>query len=352
MFQFIKKNFALIFIITFVIIFSIFNKDAFIKNYENKKIILEKKQNLKKELQNFSLKKIWEINNLNLYYTPYKNLLNKIVEKINKAQKKVYIEVYMFTEKRLQKALVNAKKRGVDVKVLLEKNPYKSPNINNKTFNFLKQNNIDISWSDSDNYSLNHSKFIIIDDEVIVSTWNLTYSTFAFNRDFFLFTKDKKILEKFENLFLIDFSKQKDFVYLDNIVLSPNYSRFKFKKMFEESSQSLDLYFQYLEDEKLEKILLEKAREWVKIRIIVSNNFFEENKKKIKFFKKNNIIIKPLKNIKMHSKAILVDNKYLFIWSENFSSFSLDKNREVWLIFTNKTEINKFKKIFEKDFAK
>jgi cardiolipin synthase len=31
----------------------------------------------------------------------------------------------------------------------------------------------------------------------------------------------------------------------------------------------------------------------------------------------------------MHSKAILVDEKYLFIGSVNFSEASFDKNREV-----------------------
>jgi phosphatidylserine/phosphatidylglycerophosphate/cardiolipin synthase-like enzyme len=51
----------------------------------------------------------------------------------------------------------------------------------------------------------------------------------------------------------------------------------------------------------------------------------------------------------MHSKAVLVDNKYLFIWSENFSTPSLDKNREMWIILKNKKIINKFKKIFNSD---
>ncbi|MDF1682884.1 MAG: phospholipase D-like domain-containing protein [Patescibacteria group bacterium] len=36
-----------------------------------------------------------------------------------------------------------------------------------------------------------------------------------------------------------------------------------------------------------------------------------------------------MKNPKMHSKAILIDNKYLFLGSVNFSSYSLDRNREV-----------------------
>jgi phosphatidylserine/phosphatidylglycerophosphate/cardiolipin synthase-like enzyme len=53
----------------------------------------------------------------------------------------------------------------------------------------------------------------------------------------------------------------------------------------------------------------------------------------------------------MHAKAILVDKKYLFIWSENFSYFSLEKNRELWIILKDKKVILKFINIFNKDFS-
>jgi phosphatidylserine/phosphatidylglycerophosphate/cardiolipin synthase-like enzyme len=47
----------------------------------------------------------------------------------------------MFTEnKRLPDAIIRAHKRGVNIKILLEKNPYKTPTINNKIFNMLSKN--------------------------------------------------------------------------------------------------------------------------------------------------------------------------------------------------------------------
>jgi phosphatidylserine/phosphatidylglycerophosphate/cardiolipin synthase-like enzyme len=61
-------------------------------------------------------------------------------------------------------------------------------------------------WSNPDHYSLNHTKMIIIDNEIILSTGNLTYSTFAFNRDFFLFINDNDILEKLLSIFEYDFN--------------------------------------------------------------------------------------------------------------------------------------------------
>jgi phosphatidylserine/phosphatidylglycerophosphate/cardiolipin synthase-like enzyme len=53
---------------------------------------------------------------------------------------------------------------------------------------------------------------------------------------------------------------------------------------------------------------------------------------------------------KMHAKAVMVDKKYLYIWSSNFSTSSVDSNREMWLIFTNSDLIKKFLKVFGRDW--
>jgi len=351
MFNFIKKNFALLFMILFIIVFSIFNREEFIQNYENKTEEIYIQNSLETSISNFKLENLKDIKNLEFYYTPYTNLLDKITNKIKSAKSRVYVEVYMLTEKRIKRALVEAEERWIEVKIVLEKNPYKATWINNKHFKYLDDSGIDIVWSNSDLYALNHSKFMIIDNEVIVSSGNFTYSTFAFNRDLFLFINDKNILEKFLKIFIWDFGQKYSLVYWDNLILSPDYSRKKFEIMFEKATKNIDMYFQYLQDSKLEKFLIEKAKSWVKVRVVVSENFIQNDKEKIKFFKKNNIEIKALLNTKMHSKAILIDWKYLFIWSVNFSSYSLDKNREIGLIFTNKNIISDFSRLFEKDFA-
>ena len=98
--------------------------------------------------------------------------------------------------------------------------------------------------------------------------------------------------------------------------------------------------------------MIKKASEWVEIKIIVSEEFYAEEKEKIINLWKKGIQIKPLLEAKNHSKAILIDSKYLFIGSINFSSYSLDKNREIWIILTNEDIISKYMKLFIKDFAK
>jgi phosphatidylserine/phosphatidylglycerophosphate/cardiolipin synthase-like enzyme len=59
-----------------------------------------------------------------------------------------------------------------------------------------------VVYSNAKNFSLNHSKMILIDDEIFLSTGNFTYSSFAHNREFMFFIKDKILYEKLNNLFL------------------------------------------------------------------------------------------------------------------------------------------------------
>jgi phosphatidylserine/phosphatidylglycerophosphate/cardiolipin synthase-like enzyme len=54
----------------------------------------------------------------------------------------------------------------------------------------------------------------------------------------------------------------------------------------------------------------------------------------------------------IHAKSILIDEKYLYIWSVNFSSYSMDQNREIWLILKNEDIIRQFITIFNNDFQK
>jgi len=99
-------------------------------------------------------------------------------------------------------------------------------------------------------------------------------------------------------------------------------------------------------------LLIQKAEQNIDINIILADTAQEDNKNEIEKLKKLWVKIKLIKTPKIHAKAILVDKTYLFMWSENFSTYSLDKNREIWLIIKDKVNISKFIDIFKKDISR
>ncbi len=105
---------------------------------------------------------------------------------IDSSKKRVWISVYTFTLPSIREALLRAKDRGVDVRVLVEKFPYRSTGINRDTIDFLKNNNIPLYESNTKRFVFMHAKIVMIDDEWIIQTSNLTRSSYSKNREFYV----------------------------------------------------------------------------------------------------------------------------------------------------------------------
>ncbi|MBB1564886.1 hypothetical protein HG430_002495 [Candidatus Gracilibacteria bacterium] len=340
---------TVIFVVIFVL-FAIFFSKGYLDFQENLFKKSEQEQLVLKEAEEFNVSKIENLENADLKIAPDEKILSNFVEKLDKAEKNIYIEVYMLTEKRITESLKKARNRGVDVKVLLEKSPYKTENINNKVFEELKDAGVNVTWSNEKNYYLNHSKFFVIDDLLIASTGNLTYSTFTVNRDFFFYSSDTKLLQTVKNIFENDFKGKKVDFYHNNLIMSPNYSRVKLEKYLQSATKNIKIYIQYLKDEKINNSLLALKKEKnIDIEIIIDKKNLEDES--VEILKNAGIKIKGFDGKTMHSKAILIDEKYLFIGSINFSEFSIDKNREFGVFLKEENLIKNFLEIFEKDFG-
>ena len=347
----IQKNITSLFFIIFFILLSLQQGKEYLTFHQEKKNNIEYQENLSTQLENFWLTDIKEINNLSIHRTPDLDLLDQIVREINNAESRIFLETYILTEKRIQQALKDAFNRGIDVQVILEKNPYMAYSINNKSYNNLEKDWIPVVWSDSEDYSFNHAKFIIIDNHFYISTWNYSYSTFKYNRDFFMKSDDLELLEKILEIYHHDYVGEKKDVYHPNIVLSPFNSRTVFEKYFDSATQSIDLYFQYFKDEKLVERLINKQKSWVQVTAIIPKTALKSNDDVLEKMQRSWIIFHIMSKKKMHSKVIVIDKKYWFIWSVNFSSYSLDRNRELWLLIKNSKIIKEILYYFQDDIA-
>jgi len=345
----IQKNITVLFFIVFFILLSLQQGKEYFNFHQEKKNNIEYQEHINSELENFWLKDIKEIQNLSIYRTPNIDLLDQIVSEINNAESRIYLETYILTETRIQQALKDAFNRWIEVHVILEKNPYMAYNINNKSFNNLEQIWIPVVWSDSQDYSFNHAKFIIIDDYFYISTWNYSYSTFKYNRDFFMKSDDIEILEKILEIYNHDYIWEEKHIYHPNIVLSPFSSRHIFETYFQEANETIDLYFQYFKDDILVDLLIEKQKSWVQVTAIIPKTALESNLDTLEKMEKSWIIFHIMQKNKMHSKVIIIDKQYWFIWSINFSSYSLDQNRELWLLIKKPEKVEEILNFFQDD---
>ena len=56
-----------------------------------------------------------------VYFSPDDNITSHLLEEIGKAKIQIHVAIYMLTDKRIASALIDAKKRGVDVQVVADR---------------------------------------------------------------------------------------------------------------------------------------------------------------------------------------------------------------------------------------
>ena len=111
------------------------------------------------------------------------------VKQIAAAKTSIYVMAYSFTSKPIELALVAAKKRGVDVQVILDKS-----NVGYKYSGLSVMQAAGIPTTVDDSHAIAHNKVIVIDENVVVGgSFNYTNAAQHANAENMTVTKDAKL---------------------------------------------------------------------------------------------------------------------------------------------------------------
>ncbi len=106
---------------------------------------------------------------------------DEIISLIDSASSSIDIEMYAFSNKNLQDALIDAAERGVTVRVILEGRL--SGNSNLKTASYLSANGVQVRFA-SYRYTLTHAKLMLIDGrKALVGSINFSNNAVKKNRE-------------------------------------------------------------------------------------------------------------------------------------------------------------------------
>jgi phosphatidylserine/phosphatidylglycerophosphate/cardiolipin synthase-like enzyme len=109
------------------------------------------------------------------------NSQSEVISLIHQAQNSIDLQMYVFTNEQIAVELIDASKRGVKVRVILEKRT-QSYNLD-EIVDALKQGGVEVCWA-SEKYKLTHTKMMIIDDKtVFVGSTNFSKSALLENRE-------------------------------------------------------------------------------------------------------------------------------------------------------------------------
>ncbi len=135
---------------------------------------------------------------LEIYFSPQYKSSKRIIELINKSTKYIYIPAFLITHTNISNSLINAHKRTVDVRIILDAN---SASTRNTKHQLLRDNGIKLKF---ENYAGKlHSKTMIIDDQyLIMGSMNFSNSGENKNDENQLIIKNSSIAKNYREFFL------------------------------------------------------------------------------------------------------------------------------------------------------
>jgi phospholipase D len=140
-------------------------------------------------------------NNYQTCFTPPHNQCGSfIVNHINQANKSIYVQAYGFTHPDIIHSLIEAKKRNVNVEIILD-----SSNFSKKKLLLIKElEEAGIKIYKAKVSGIAHNKIMIIDkNKVLTGSFNFTKSADTRNAENVLVIKDRQLVKKYlDNWFL------------------------------------------------------------------------------------------------------------------------------------------------------
>lgn len=133
----------------------------------------------------------------------FENIEKIIIQQIATSKKKIFVAVAWFTNHVLFEELILAKKRNIEVKILilddiLNRNEF------GLNFGLLAINGADIRLANSNEGTM-HNKFCIIDEKVITGSYNWTYHANK-NHENIVITDEPIVVKNYYNQFDVIFS--------------------------------------------------------------------------------------------------------------------------------------------------
>jgi len=274
-----------------------------------------------------------------------------LLDKINSAQTSLYLSMYLFSDEDFVTALIGAKKRGVEVKVILEKSPFGGgAKYNSDSKEKLLAAGVEVTDPPA-LIALLHQKSLIIDHkELVILTFNLAKSAFTINREYAISDLSPPDVLEAEQIFDADWKRMPFTPSVPRLVVSPDNSRSKLISLINSAKQTIFLEDEVLEDQEIINLLAQKS-DSVETKILLADpKKVAQNLTTAQDLASSKAAVKFLAKPYLHAKLILVDGQFAYLGSVNLTSHSLDQNRELGIIFTNQIFLARLTQQFNLDW--
>ena len=278
-----------------------------------------------------------------------------ILDLIDSAEKSIRFKIYLLTYRDVKAALVRAANRGVDVRVIIEKNPTGGGDSNQESYDQLLDGGVAVRWAPSE-YRLTHEKSLVVDDRIaLTGTFNYTHSSFTRNREYGLLIDQPALVSDIAAVFDADWAgEQPELSAQSPIVLSPTSSRDAIYALIDNAKQTLWLEQSTLLDDKVTDRLVAAANRGVAVRFIGplrqdEDDFARANYERLRA---EGAQVALLSDPLVHAKVIVADEHRALVGSINLTHSSMELNRELGVLTEDESVLQRLLQTLQSDWQR
>lgn len=135
---------------------------------------------------------------IEIFYNKDIEANQKVIQVIQNADKFVYFAIYTFTRTDIKNALLGAKRRGLDVRGVTDKEQSAKVDLQEKIIKELRDSGIPVSFQDHS--AIMHLKTVVTEKEYATGSYNWTSAATNLNDEILEIGKDEDIRRQYERV--------------------------------------------------------------------------------------------------------------------------------------------------------
>jgi cardiolipin synthase len=263
-----------------------------------------------------------------------------LVKAIAGAKRSIEIAVFRCDQKEIERALANAVSRGVSVHALIAHTNRAGEESLRKLELRLLEAGVIVART-ADDLTRYHGKLMIIDRrELYLLAFNLTSADIGRSRSFGVVTRSRGLVREAIRLFESDTERHLYEAGSNRFVVSPANARQQLSSFISGAKKELLIYDPKVSDPPMIRLLQERAREGVQIRLIG------------RLARKcAGVTVRKLSQMRLHTRSMVRDGNLAFLGSQSLRAMELDGRREVGLIFRDANAVRGLMRTFQNDWT-
>ena len=283
--------------------------------------------------------------------------VDAILAPINAAKRSLNIRMFLFTEPTLLHAVIAAKRRGVNVRVMLNPARRNGKSENEKARKALLAAGIEVRDS-SAAFALTHQKSMVIDDKIgFVESLNWELRDLTETRDYAVTTTKKSEVQEMVRCFDADWAR-KPFKPdpKSHLIWCPNNGRERIATVIDGAKKSLWLQNERYQDTVIVERIVRAVNRGVRVRIMaraphkLSGKKLAEGIGGLRIMHDVGAKVHLLRHLKLHGKIVIADGKQAIVGSINLSPGSFDSRRELAIETKSKRVLKRLVQVSRRDW--